>query len=160
MIRLLAPLFLLLTLEGSAQTVGLLSNTPDAFDGYTLVAPTGATRTHLIDNCGRVIRHWDSEFRAGESAYLLEDGSLLRTARQASTVFTGGGMGGREVPFNERGVLDDIKSRQLGYGEKPDYIGVAATLNFVRSEKLWYEACASEGCQKKVVQNTDGADSA
>ena len=65
-------------------------------------------------------------------------------------------MGGREVPFNERGVLDDIKSKQLGYGEKPDYIGVAATLNFVRSEKLWYEACASEGCQKKVVQNTDG----
>ena len=64
--------------------------------------------------------------------------------------------GGREVPFAERGVLDDIKARQLGYGEKPDYIGVAATLNFVRSEKLWYEACASEGCQKKVVQNTDG----
>ena len=65
-------------------------------------------------------------------------------------------MGGREVPFGERGVLDDIKAKQLGYGEKPDYIGVAATLNFVRSEKLWYEACASEGCQKKVVQNTDG----
>ena len=65
-------------------------------------------------------------------------------------------MGGREVPFAERGVLDDIKAKQLGYGEKPDYIGVAATLNFVRSEKLWYEACASEGCQKKVVQNTDG----
>lgn len=68
----------------------------------------------------------------------------------------GGGMQGRDVPFTERGVLEDIKSRQLGYGEKPDYIGVAATLNFVRSEKLWYEACASEGCQKKVVQNTDG----
>ena len=105
MIRFIAPLFLLFTLEGSAQTVGLLSNTPDAFDGYTLVAPTGATRTHLIDNCGRVIRHWDSEFRAGESAYLLEDGSLLRTARQASTVFTGGGMGGRIERFNWEGDL-------------------------------------------------------
>lgn len=104
-IRFIAPLFLLFTLEGSAQTVGLLSNTPDAFDGYTLVAPTGATRTHLIDNCGRVIRHWDSEFRAGESAYLLEDGSLLRTARQASTVFTGGGMGGRIERFNWEGDL-------------------------------------------------------
>ena len=82
------------------------------------------------------------------------------SSTQGLTGGSGGGMGGREVPFNERGVLDDIKSRQLGYGEKPDYIGVAATLNFVRSEKLWYEACASEGCQKKVVQNTDGADSA
>ena len=82
------------------------------------------------------------------------------SSTQGLTGGSGGGMGGREVPFNERGVLDDIKSKQLGYGEKPDYIGVAATLNFVRSEKLWYEACASEGCQKKVVQNTDGADSA
>ena len=66
----------------------------------------------------------------------------------------------QSINSDDGGVLDDIKSRQLGYGEKPDYIGVAATLNFVRSEKLWYEACASEGCQKKVVQNTDGADSA
>ena len=79
--------------------MGLLSNTADAFDGYTLVAPTGATRTHLIDNCGRIVNQWDSEFRAGESAYLLEDGSLLRTCRQSSTVFNGGGMGGRIERF-------------------------------------------------------------
>ena len=58
------------------------------------------------------------------------------SSTQGLTGGSGGGMGGREVPFGERGVLDDIKSRQLGYGEKPDYIGVAATLNFVRSEKI------------------------
>jgi len=88
-----------------AQTVGLLQNSPAAFDGYTLVAPTGATRTHLIDNCGRVVNQWDSGYRAGESAYLLEDGSLLRTARISSTTFNGGGIGGRIERFNWEGGL-------------------------------------------------------
>jgi len=60
------------------------------------------------------------------------------------------------VPFSERITLDDIKGRQLGYGDKPDYVVVAATLNFVKTDKMWYEACAAPDCQKKVVQNTDG----
>jgi hypothetical protein len=105
-IRILLLFLLLVSGTGfTAQTVGLWSNTADAFDGYTLVAPTGATRTHLIDNCGRIVNQWDSEFRAGESAYLLDDGSLLRTARQSSTVFTGGGMGGRIERFTWDGDL-------------------------------------------------------
>lgn len=105
-IRFLLLSFCLLLMSGiGAQTVGLMTNTPAAFNGYTLVAPTGATRTHLIDNCGSVINQWDSEFRAGEAAYLLDDGSLLRTARQSSTVFTGGGMGGRLERFNWDGEL-------------------------------------------------------
>ena len=104
--RLLLPLCLMLCVsESRSQTVGLMMNAPDAFDGYTLVAPTGATRTHLIDNCGRIINQWDSEFRPGESAYLLEDGSLLRTARQPSTVFNGGGIGGRIERFSWEGEL-------------------------------------------------------
>ena len=104
--RILPLLLLLVSAIGStSQTVGLWSNTADAYDGYTLVAPTGATRTHLIDNCGRIVNQWDSEFRAGESAYLLDDGSLLRTARQSSTVFTGGGMGGRIERFTWDGDL-------------------------------------------------------
>ena len=100
---------------------------------------------------------WDSQDipRSVELRQWWAEGGKDSSSQQL-TGGSGGGMGGREVPFGERGVLDDIKSKQLGYGEKPDYIGVAATLNFVRSEKLWYEACASEGCQKKVVQNTDG----
>ena len=68
-------------------------------------SPTGATRTHLIDNCGRIVNQWDSEFRAGESAYLLDDGSLLRACRQSSTVFTGGGMGSRIERFSWEGDL-------------------------------------------------------
>ena len=87
------------------QSVGLFLNTPEAYDGYTLVAPSGATRTHLIDNCGSIINQWDSEYRTGESAYLLEDGSLLRTCRLQSDFFTGGGIGGRVERFNWEGDL-------------------------------------------------------
>ena len=96
MVRLTLTLLVLgMNVAAQGQTVGLLLNTPEAFDGYTLVAPTGATRTHLVDNCGRIINEWVSNYRAGESAYLLEDGSLLRTCRISSTVFNGGGIGGR-----------------------------------------------------------------
>lgn len=90
---------------GQDQTVGLFLNGPEAFDGYTLVAPASATRTHLIDNCGRIVHQWDSEYRTGESAYLLEDGSLLRTARLPSTTFNGGGIGGRLERFSWEGDL-------------------------------------------------------
>jgi len=101
-------LSLLITFSGwgvHAQTVGLFENGPESFDGYTLVSANGATRTHLIDNCGRVINQWDSDYRAGESAYLLDDGSLLRTARINSQTFNGGGIGGRIERFNWEGDL-------------------------------------------------------
>ena len=88
-----------------AQSVGLFLNTPESFDGYTLVAPAGATRTHLIDNCGRIVNQWDSEFRTGESAYLLEDGSLLRTCRMQSEYFSAGGIGGRVEKFSWEGEM-------------------------------------------------------
>ena len=103
-IRILLLFLLLMSGTGfTAQTVGLWSNTADAFDGYTLVAPTGATRTHLIDNCGRIVNQWDSEFRAGESAYLLEVPAAHGTANEHG--LTGGGMGGRIERFTWDGDL-------------------------------------------------------
>ena len=93
---------------GMAQTptIGLIQNTPESFDGYTLVSANSATQSHLIDNCGRVINQWESDYRMGESSYLLEDGSLLRTARVAGSVFFGGGIGGRLERFSWDGALE------------------------------------------------------
>jgi hypothetical protein len=36
----------------SQQTVGLINNTIDSYNGYTLFAPMTGTTTYLIDNCG------------------------------------------------------------------------------------------------------------
>jgi len=64
---------------GSAGTSSaLLRNEPGAFAGYTLIAPMRTTTTYLIDMQGRVVRSWDSEYSPGHSAYLLENGNLLR----------------------------------------------------------------------------------
>lgn len=78
---------------GQNQTVGLFQYDNSSIDGYTLFTPNEFT--FLIDNCGRVINSWQSNYKPGNSVYLLNDGSILRTCRMSSTVFSGGGIGGR-----------------------------------------------------------------
>ncbi len=79
---------------GQKRTLGVLQNDSASFNGYTLFAPSNSIFTFLIDNCGQVVNTWESRYPPGISAYLLEDGSLLRTARTNSN-FNGGGSGGR-----------------------------------------------------------------
>lgn len=76
------------------QTVGLFSNTIDAYNGYTLFAPMTSTTTYLINNCGEKVHSWNATDKPGLSAYLLENGSLLRTINTGNTTFTAGGSGG------------------------------------------------------------------
>ena len=89
-------LFLLLSSFSLAQqTVGLFSNQPSAFNGYTLISPFQSPTTYLINNCGEKVYEWNS-IQTGPSAavYLLEDGNLLRTYRPKNTAFNFGGSGG------------------------------------------------------------------
>jgi len=76
------------------QTVGLFLNTADSYDGYTLFAPLANTTTYLIDNCGEKVQSWNSTYRPGNSVYLLEDGTLLRTGNTSNQTFNVGGSGG------------------------------------------------------------------
>lgn len=76
------------------QTVGLFSNTINSFDGYTLFSPLPSTTTYLIDNCGEKNHSWNSAYRPGNSVYLLENGTLLRTGNINNTNFSAGGSGG------------------------------------------------------------------
>ena len=56
------------------QTVGLFQYDIGSFDGYTLFSPDEGT--YLIDNCGKLVHSWQSNYKSGLSVYLLEDGSL------------------------------------------------------------------------------------
>lgn len=76
------------------QTVGLFTHDVNAYPGYNLFAPMPGTTTYLLDNCGREIHNWSSANRPGLSAYLLEDGSLLRAGNAGNNLFTAGGSGG------------------------------------------------------------------
>ncbi len=63
-------------------------------DGYTLFAPLGETTTYLIDDAGDAVFTWDSRYRPGNAAYLLENGNLLRTGNTLAADFNEGGAGG------------------------------------------------------------------
>jgi hypothetical protein len=86
--------------------IGLVLNTPQSFNGYTLFAPDFTT-TYLIDNCGRSVKTWQSQYVPGQSAYLLEDGSLFRTAKLTTnrTFSNIGGAGGRLERYDWNGNL-------------------------------------------------------
>lgn len=99
----LALLFPLL-LSAQNRTVGVFQNDSLAFDGYTLFGGSTSNDTYLIDNCGYEINRWKSSLRPGLAVYLLEDGSLLRTARISSD-FNAGGTGGRLEKYNWEGDI-------------------------------------------------------
>ena len=79
-----------LSLTAAAQhTVGLLSvDHSKALPGYTLIYPSDQPTVYLLDNCGRVVHTWEdsSDFRPGNSVFLLDNGTLLKTKRHASLV--------------------------------------------------------------------------
>ncbi|WP_240472302.1 aryl-sulfate sulfotransferase [Mangrovimonas xylaniphaga] len=76
----------------SQNTVGVITNTAEAYNGYTLF--TNHTTTYLINNCGEVVNQWSSEYIDGKSVYLLEDGSILRCGFIENTNFSLPGIGG------------------------------------------------------------------
>lgn len=110
--------------DNTDWTVGLIYCTDDATDGYTLFAPITSNTTYLIDIHGRQVHTWDSSHRPGQSAYLLEDGSLLRS------VNTGGGS-----PFNGGGLAGGFELRDWN------------------SDLTWdFEYCGSQYCSHHDIE--------
>lgn len=93
-----------LLLSAQDRTVGVFHHDSLAFNGYTLFTGTSSNDTYLIDNCGHQINRWKGTLRPGLAVYLLEDGSLLRTARIGSD-FNAGGTGGRLERYSWEGEL-------------------------------------------------------
>ena len=75
---------------GQGQTVGLFLNEAGSLDGYTLFSPLSYGTAYLIDNGGRLVNSWDTG--VDSTAYLLEDGSLLRAGGGGARRFTWDGM--------------------------------------------------------------------
>lgn len=91
-------------------TVGLIQCNDNLSAGYTLFSPMSTTTSYLIDNDGREVHNWISPggHRPGMSAYLLDDGSLLRASNIAQTAvgnFSGGGTAGKVERISWEGDL-------------------------------------------------------
>ncbi|MFC1555578.1 aryl-sulfate sulfotransferase [candidate division KSB1 bacterium] len=86
------------------ENSGLVFNYGEAYDGYTLFSPMNSTTTYLIDTSGYVISSWPSEYQPGMTAYLLDNGHLLRTSNidlsLNSTFAIGGSAGGMIQEFD------------------------------------------------------------
>jgi hypothetical protein len=99
--------------DGRARAeLGLLVNKPGAEPGYTLIAPLNSKKTYLVDMQGRVVRAWESKYTAGQEAYFLENGHLLRAATldDRERIFSGAGQGGRVQEFDwDGGLVWDFK---------------------------------------------------
>ena len=87
------------------QTVGLFQNSPQACPGYTLFAPKHNNVIYLLDNAGRIVHQWKSDYEPGQSVYLKPNGHLLHCCFTKNRGFTSGGEGGRVEEFDWAGKL-------------------------------------------------------
>ena len=82
-------------IAGANEPRGLRINGPGAQPGYTLYMPILSDTTYLIDNDGMVVHSWVADYAPQGGAYLLDNGNLLRPAREPEVDrFSGGGQGG------------------------------------------------------------------
>ncbi|XP_069082241.1 replication protein A 70 kDa DNA-binding subunit [Pleurodeles waltl] len=65
----------------------------------------------------------------------------------------GGGAGGGNTNWK---TLSEVKSENLGHGEKADYFTSVATIVYLRKENCMYQACPSPECNKKVIDQQNG----
>jgi hypothetical protein len=102
--------FLIIATAADAQKKeiprGLITHEKGAFEGLNLYTPLESGSTYLMDNKGRVVHTWESDYRPGNQAYLLPNGDLLRAAgfgREGNITFHGGGAGYRVQKFDWEG---------------------------------------------------------
>lgn len=79
----------------AAQTLGLLQSDPGSFNGYTLFHQIQYPELFLIDNDGQVVHSWTTPPVTGNTAYLMDNGHVIRCADPGgNTTFVAGGDGG------------------------------------------------------------------
>jgi len=137
------------------QTVGLFKNSPKAFPGYTLFAPKHHTLIYLMDNDGRAVHSWKSEYEPGQSVYLLENGHLLHCCFTRNRGFTRGGEGGRLEEFDWDGNLvwefEYSTDQYLSHHDvKPLPNGNVLMLAV---EKKTYEECIAAGFDPRMMRD-------
>eukprot|EP00074_Homo_sapiens_P110070 XP_024306631.1 replication protein A 70 kDa DNA-binding subunit isoform X1 [Homo sapiens] len=64
-----------------------------------------------------------------------------------------GGVGGSNTNWK---TLYEVKSENLGQGDKPDYFSSVATVVYLRKENCMYQACPTQDCNKKVIDQQNG----
>jgi hypothetical protein len=78
----------------------------EPMEGFVLISPLRSTETYLVNLDKEVVHRWKSEYPPANSAYLMENGDLLRGARDPDfSHFSGGGVGAMIEKYNWDGEL-------------------------------------------------------
>ena len=78
----------------------------EPMEGFILFAPLRSTETYLMNADKQIVHRWKSEYPPANSAYLLENGDLMRGARDPSfDLFRGGGIGAMVERYSWDGEL-------------------------------------------------------
>lgn len=148
----------LMDMSGKVVTVTLWGEEAEKFDGagQPIVAIKGAK---LSDFGGRSLSaSFSSTLMVNPDipeAYKLRgwyDKEGHAVDGQSLTEMRGGGGGGN----TNWKSLSDVKTEHLGHGEKADYYTCIATIVYLRKENCLYQACPSQDCNKKVVDQQNG----
>lgn len=75
--------------------------------------------------------------------------------------YTGSGAGGAAADMsnpNDRKTIGQVIDEGLGQDQtgKADIFSVRATLHYIKNTNMWYPACQTEGCNKKVTMEASG----
>ncbi len=92
-------LMLLVTLAAAgcaAESDAPAQGAAEPLAGYTLFHPLTSTSIYLVDLEGELVHQWRTEYNTGQCVYLLDNGNLLRCARDPEVTgpYRGGGEGG------------------------------------------------------------------
>ena len=90
--------FVLLTQVGYAQdqTLGVsIFDEEQAMEGYTFFTPNSSNKAYIVDNCGYVVNEYIRGNRPGFSAYLLDNGLMLRANKVFDSFFNQASTGGQ-----------------------------------------------------------------
>lgn len=147
--------FCFLFAKPQTQTVGLFLNDSLSFNGYTLFGPMHHDHVYLIDNCGYKVNEWDCGPHGNNMAYILEDGSMIRTGVIPSWYFQGGGICGTVDCYSWNGnLLWEFEHHSSTYHQHHD-IEPLPNGNFLMIS--WYkydeEDAIAMGRNPQMVQN-------
>ncbi len=80
-------------LRAQTPTVGLFLNSPQSYNGYTLFSGYMGDTLYLINNCGKLVKKWHSNFRSSRNpAYLTPNGEIVYAGKISQDFNSGAGL--------------------------------------------------------------------
>ncbi|XP_063002702.1 replication protein A 70 kDa DNA-binding subunit [Elgaria multicarinata webbii] len=149
----------LMDMSGKMVNVTLWGAEAEKFDGsrQPVVAIKGARvsdfggRSLSVITSSTIIVNPDSPESFKLRGWFDSEGQLLESTSISNT--RGGAAGGGNANWK---TLSEAKLENLGQGEKADYYSCVGTVVYLRKENCMYQACPSQDCNKKVIDEQNG----